>query len=133
MSQKRLLSYLIVVAVASQLFAQTSAGVNGTVFDSSGAVVSEASVTILSLDTGARRTTTTNEDGVYQFLILPSGRYALSVQKTGFKQVTQDDIRLELNQVARLDSLCRPARSPRRLKSSPPRRCSNRTPPRWDR
>ena len=46
---------------------------------------------------------TTGEDGLYYFPSLASGVYSLSVQKTGFKQVTRDDLRLELSQVARMD------------------------------
>src|SRR4051794_2114801 len=83
---------LILFTISGQIFAQTSAGVNGTVTDSSGAVVSGADVTITNLDTGARRVATTGDDGLYQFPSLQSGRYSVTVQKTGFKQMTQDEL-----------------------------------------
>lgn len=98
-----LIAIAILAAVALPVFAQTSAGVNGTVVDSSGAVIQDAAVTITSLETGAKRSTSTNEDGLFQFPLLPPGSYSIAVQKAGFKQATRDDLRLELSQVARLD------------------------------
>lgn len=99
----RLLLCLTLLIATRQAFSQISAAVNGTITDSSGAVVSGATVTIISMDTGTRRVATTAEDGLYHFPSLASGVYSLSVQKTGFKQVTQEDLRLELSQVARVD------------------------------
>jgi hypothetical protein len=101
--RRQLLLCLLVLVAARQAFPQTSAVVNGTITDSSGAVVSGATVTITSVDTGARRVATTGDDGLYYFPSLASGVYSLSVQKSGFKQVTRDDLRLELSQVARVD------------------------------
>ena len=102
MIRRQLLLCLLLVAVR-QAFPQTSAAVNGTITDSSGAVVSGATLTITSADTGVKRVVTTGEDGLYHFPLLASGVYSLSVQKAGFKQVTRDDLRLELSQVARVD------------------------------
>ncbi len=102
MRQRQLFLCLLLVA-ARQAFPQTFAAVNGTVTDSSGAVVSGATVTITSMDTGVKRVATTGDDGLYYFPSIASGVYNVSVQKPGFKQVTRDDLRLELSQVARVD------------------------------
>ena len=57
--------------------------IRGTVTDSSGAVVPNASVTILDTGTGATRHTTTNSRGEYQMFGLPSGNYKVSVTVAG--------------------------------------------------
>ena len=103
MRRPRLVLCLAFCAMAWQASSQTSAVVNGTITDSSGAVAAGAVVTITNIETGVKRVATTGDDGLYQFPALASGLYNISVQKTGFKQVTQDDIRLELSQVARID------------------------------
>jgi hypothetical protein len=103
MRRPRLVLCLAFCAMAWQASSQTSAVVNGTITDSSGAVAAGAVVTITNIETGVKRVATTGDDGLYQFPALTSGLYNISVQKTGFKQVTQDDIRLELSQVARID------------------------------
>src|SRR4051812_15172173 len=57
--------------------------IRGTVTDSTGAVVVNASVTILDASTGATRHTTTNSRGEYQMFGLPSGNYKVSVTVAG--------------------------------------------------
>jgi len=91
------------IACVSQSFAQTSAGVNGVVLDSSGAAMPETQVTITNLDTGAKREATTNESGGYQFTLLQPGQYSIAARRQGFKRVTRDGVQLEVNQVAKID------------------------------
>ena len=85
-----------------------TAGVNGIILDSSRAIMPDTQVTVTNLDTGARRETTTNETGGYQFTLLQPGRYSIAVQRQGFKRVSQDGIQLEVNQVARIDFVLEP-------------------------
>src|SRR4051812_45852131 len=99
---------VLAICVAGYAFPQTSAGVNGVVVDSSGGLIADAGVSITNLDTGAKRETTSNESGVYQFPLLQSGRYSISARKQGFKQVTRDGVQLELNQVAKIDFTMEP-------------------------
>lgn len=107
MNSKKLMSFAFVVAAALstvwQGLGQTTAGLNGTVTDPTGATLPGAKVTVTNVDTGAKRDTETNEAGVYQFPLLQSGTYSIAVQKDGFKQVAQEGIRLEVNQVAQID------------------------------
>jgi hypothetical protein len=62
----------------------TTGGVQGTVLDSSGAVVKDAIVTLHSRETNAVRTFTTGADGVYLFAAVPPGYYALTAEASGF-------------------------------------------------
>jgi len=92
---------LFACAVASS--AQTSAEITGLVKDPAGAAVSGASVTITNKATGANRNATTNSEGLYSFPSLPPGTYELKVEQTGFKISLNENIRLEVQQAARLD------------------------------
>src|SRR5262245_3859385 len=82
---------------------QTSAGLTGTLTDATGAVVPGARVALIHAETGVRRNTVSNEAGLYQFPLLPPGDYSIAVEKEGFKQLTREGIRLEVNQTARID------------------------------
>src|SRR5690349_19111384 len=93
---------------AWQAVAQTSAGLNGVILDSSGATVPQTDVVVTNLDNGTKRETVSNESGLYQFPLLQPGRYSIVVRKTGFKQSTRDGVQLELNQVAKIDFTLEP-------------------------
>ena len=70
-----------------QVVAQSQAStgtITGTVTDSTGAVVPSATVKIVSKSTGAERTTTSNESGFYQFLLLQPGSYDVTASNAGF-------------------------------------------------
>src|SRR6185503_18246680 len=83
--------------------AQTSGEITGLVTDSSGAAVSGANVTTTNKATGATRKITTNGEGLYSFPSLLPGVYELKVEQTGFKTAQLDNIKLEVQQTARLD------------------------------
>src|SRR5437588_1813260 len=78
-----ILALLALLAVPT--FAQTEAGsISGTVTDSTGAVVPGATVTVKSTATGATRTATTNNTGLYNVTNLQPGTYDLTVEGKGF-------------------------------------------------
>ncbi|MGO9304909.1 MAG: carboxypeptidase regulatory-like domain-containing protein, partial [Candidatus Korobacteraceae bacterium] len=69
------------------LHAQTTFGTFlGTVQDQSGAVIANATVTMLNLGTAATRTVHTEADGTYNFVNVEPGNYKLSVEAKGFKR-----------------------------------------------
>ena len=88
-----LLWLLLLILVASQsTLAQTVFGrISGTVTDSSGAVVPNATVTIQNKATNLERTAVTDGEGFYTVTNLPVGTYTISVGQTGFKKVVQTD------------------------------------------
>ncbi|HWQ34645.1 MAG TPA: TonB-dependent receptor [Blastocatellia bacterium] len=72
------------------LQAQTETGqIIGKVTDPAGALVTGATVTVKSVDTGAIRTATTNEQGQYTITNLQPGLYDVTVQASGFAPKTQ--------------------------------------------
>lgn len=74
-----------------------TATLTGTVVDESESVVPGVSITLVNVDTAARRETTTSAAGHYAFPALPPGRYTLRAQVTGFAPVQMDNIVLTVN------------------------------------
>ncbi|MGH9838612.1 MAG: TonB-dependent receptor domain-containing protein [Blastocatellia bacterium] len=96
--------FLIAVILSCSIisFGQT-AEVTGIVKDSTQAVVAAAAINLVNEDTGIKRTTTTNDLGLYSIPFVTPGAYKLTVQATGFQTLSRTGIKLEVGQVARLD------------------------------
>jgi hypothetical protein len=88
-----ILSMLMIASTASAQFDRGS--ISGTVTDQSGGVVPGATVTVVSLQTGAERVAVTDSSGFYTFPNLTAGRYSISAELTGFKRIVQDSIQLD--------------------------------------
>ena len=73
-------------AALSSVIAQqgASATLRGIVKDPNGAVVRGSQVSATQKDTGVKRETTTNADGLYVLSNLPPGSYEVRVQAAGF-------------------------------------------------
>ena len=91
---------LILCLYSLPAFAQVSAVLSGRVTDQTGAVVSGATVTATSQETGIARAATTNPAGMYELLALPIGRYELTASKTGFAEDVQTGVLLVVGQDA---------------------------------
>ena len=90
--------------VAAALVAQVESGTfAGTVRDSSGAVVAGATVIVTSVGTNVSHKTVSNEQGEYNVGHLNPGVYNMSVESTGFKTAVESNIKLDINQVVRVD------------------------------
>src|SRR5579863_7832282 len=85
--------------------AQTSTGeVNGTVSDQQGAFVAQAKVTLTNTATGVKRDTLTNDAGRFNFTaVSTSGAYSILVEAAGFRNVVQNGITVQVNQIVALD------------------------------
>src|SRR5579863_10161852 len=97
------LGWIWLVPGALPLSGQVSAVVSGTVTDQSGATVSAATVTAKNVDTGAVRTTLSDDSGLYRVFSLPVGAYEIRAQKQGFADVVRTGIHLVVNQSAMVD------------------------------
>lgn len=75
----------------------------GTVRDTSGAVIPQATVVLTQTDTGVKFTATTDASGNYLFAQLKPDHYRLAVSKAGFKSTAVSDIDLLLGQRPRVD------------------------------
>lgn len=95
---------LTMLVAAPSVWAQQAAGsITGTVIDSSGSAVPNASVTARDVDRGTTWTTHTNGAGVYEFPLVTVGNIEVKSEATGFKTQVRSSFVLVLNQVARVD------------------------------
>lgn len=103
MSMKVSFQAVILALSAGIAFPQTTASLGGAVTDATGAAIPAAQISLLNRDTGARREAQSSEEGLYQFPLVPPGSYSVVVQREGFKRISRDQLRLEVNQAARID------------------------------
>lgn len=101
----RLVVLALALALAPVAWSQAagSGAIGGTVKDPSGAVVAGAEVTVKNMDTGAERSFTTTEAGIYNAPYLQPGRYEVRVRAQGFAEVIRQDLRLEVGQKLVID------------------------------
>ena len=80
-----------------------TATISGTVKDSSGAVIPNATVNLTNTGTNVAHKVQSASDGSYLFTLVSIGTYSLTVEQTGFQKYVHDGIVLNVNQNARLD------------------------------
>jgi hypothetical protein len=83
--------------------AQENASITGTVTDSTGAVVPNATVTLTNKATAQEKSTVTNSSGIYFFPGLGIGNFSLSAAVSGFEKYTKTDIVLNVDQTLKED------------------------------
>src|SRR5215471_19772224 len=84
----------------SAAWAQTFGEITGEVHDQSGAAAPNAAVTATNTATGASRSTTSNDVGIYSFPSLVPGTYQVRVELAGFQTMVRTCIELEVQQTA---------------------------------
>ena len=85
------------------LFAQFGSGIQGTIVDSSGAVVPDVKVVVTNSATGVSREVLTSEVGIYRVLSLGAGEYTIKASKDGFSAAEQTSVQLAANELRRAD------------------------------
>jgi hypothetical protein len=104
---RRSLSMLVLLGIClcmGEAVAQTTtATLQGTARDVTGAVLQGVTIVVRSPDTGVTRVAATDATGRFYVAALPVGRYNVTAELTGFKKETWPDVRLEVGQEAALD------------------------------
>ncbi len=97
---------MVVVALCtcSLLAQQTLGSITGEVSDSSGGVIPNATVTILSEQTGLTRTLKTSSTGIYLFSNLPIGTYTLTYSSDGFDNQSTPHISIQADRTATVNA-----------------------------
>jgi hypothetical protein len=99
MLSRRIAFFLMLVAAllaTSSALGQSTATIQGTVTDSKGAVLPNATIVVRNRNTSTERTTQTDTDGLYQVAALPVGLYSVEVRVQGFKTQVADHVTLEV-------------------------------------
>src|SRR3984885_10679673 len=93
---------LLVIASGAALPAQ-QASLSGRIFDSSQLAISGATITVTGQETDLKRSTRSNDSGLYSLPGLPPGKYDITLQANGFDSQERRDILLEIAQQAQVD------------------------------
>ncbi|MGA9508440.1 MAG: TonB-dependent receptor [Candidatus Sulfotelmatobacter sp.] len=92
-------SVALLISFSLSLYGQSTYGsITGSVNDTSGAAVTDASVTLTNLGTGEKRTQSSGADGLFTFVNLFPGQYRLDVEKQGFKHFARTDVTVQVQQ-----------------------------------
>ncbi|MPZ12639.1 MAG: TonB-dependent receptor, partial [Kiloniellaceae bacterium] len=92
---------LILLFTPRSIVAQVeTARIEGTVRDTTGAVLPGVQITLTHLQTNRSVTTFSNDTGRYVSVALPVGDYRVSAELSGFKAAVRSGIRLEVQQSA---------------------------------
>ncbi len=83
--------------------AQQYSHLSGIVRDMSDAVVPDAFLSVVSEDTGFRRSARTGLDGGYRVAALQPGHYKVTISKDGFRPVVHTGVKLDAAQPERVD------------------------------
>lgn len=86
---------LLLAGLSIVAHAQFKAAVQGTVADSAGGTVAEATVTLVNKETGQTQTTVTSGEGFYRFSGLAPGLYTVTAEKQNFKKQTTDNVKVD--------------------------------------
>ncbi|MGH9660917.1 MAG: carboxypeptidase regulatory-like domain-containing protein, partial [Bryobacteraceae bacterium] len=78
---------------------------SGTVQDATGAVVDSVAITITHTATGIKRSTVTNEAGIYRFVAVEPGTYTAEFSKAGFESRRVAPIEISTTQEVVLNQL----------------------------
>src|SRR5687768_284696 len=104
-----LLAILLVSASVALGQAQSNAAdLQGTVTDTTGAVVPNAAVTARHPATNASRNVTTNDEGFYRIINITPGDYELTVEAPNFKKAVLTKVTVTVGQAADIDVVLEP-------------------------
>jgi hypothetical protein len=96
--KSRILSILGALLLSSiGMWAQTLTSLNGIVLDPTGAAVPGATITIVNTATNQSRDVESDDSGSYRFAQLVPGEYRLLAKKSGFADVSIQNLRLLVN------------------------------------
>jgi hypothetical protein len=106
MSVRRSATFVVVLysfICAAVGFGQSTGTLQGTVTDSSDAVIPGAQIVATQLQTGTTRSTVSSSAGAYALPSLQPGSYRLVVSAPGMQATTVDNIRLDVDSSVKID------------------------------
>ncbi len=84
----------------NRALAQSTASIQGTITDATGAVVQAAKITAHNMATGEERSAVSDSAGLYVLPSLPVGTYRVNVTAPGMQAVVANNVLLEVGQIA---------------------------------
>jgi hypothetical protein len=93
----------LLLSAISAFAQQTTGQITGTLTDSSGAMVPNASVSAKNAENGFVRTTKTSSTGSYTLTELPPGMYVVTTQAQGFAKTVNERVPIQVGQTITLN------------------------------
>ena len=96
----------LALATSPRMAAQAgaaAAALNGTVRDTSGAIVSGSTITLRNTKTGFEQVTKSNDTGNYSLVNISPGSYDVTAMMAGFSTAKAPELNLAVNQTATID------------------------------
>lgn len=114
------LCFIVLGILAGKLFAQAGATgtILGTVTDTTGAIVSNAKVTVTNTATNVEFRTVSSSTGDYNAPALNPGTYRVTVEAPGFEKFVTTGIVLTVNQKERVDAPLKPGQVTETIETS---------------
>src|SRR5689334_3566255 len=105
--QKRLAVLALITASLGHWAAAqtTTATISGVVRDPQGGIIPNSSITVVQIETGQTRQTSSGATGDYTIPNLTVGTYRITASAAGFKKTVLPSITLQVNQEAHIDLL----------------------------
>lgn len=95
----------IIILAAPFALAQTTGGsITGSVTDPKGALIVDATVTVVDAAGGQSLTATTDRQGHYKIVNVPAGSYTVTITARGFNSLQRDEVKIEEGKIATLDA-----------------------------
>jgi len=85
-----------------------TANMVGTITDTTGAIIPDATVTITETVTGISNVAQTNASGNFDFEAIQPGTYSVTVEKNGFSKVVSEHVGVVVNSTVRVDLALHP-------------------------
>src|ERR1700680_3500650 len=98
-----LISLALIPFLAILARAAVGGSISGTLKDQTGAVIPDATVTALNLDTTVQQTTKSDANGFYAFTALPVGRYEIEIVREGFKPYKRTGLIIDVDSKLMVD------------------------------
>jgi hypothetical protein len=89
--------FLLCMAGAAFSQSRNTGEIRGTVTDPTGAPLAGATVTVTNIDTGEAKDFLTNQDGIYDTVSTPAGKYNIGFTVKGFKKLVRGPITLQVD------------------------------------
>lgn len=96
-----LIALCLLLGMVAGAHAQSSATgeIRGTITDSTGAVVPNATITVRNINTGEEKTFITNKAGLYDTVSTPTGHYTVTITAPGFEKLVLGPLTLDVGAI----------------------------------